>query len=165
MKKKFGRTSKEVRIYESSSSLDLSILEFTRNMERSGMKIKKTILFITMIILPILATAEWQEVPSSSDQSKFFVDWTTLKVNGEIRRIWTLRSFTKINTQSSLNSVKSVTEFDCANDKSRELQVIGYEKQMAKGESGEMTSESIGKWFFIDPQTPMFKVLKAVCKK
>jgi len=129
------------------------------------MRTSKYLLVITMVIISSLARAEWQEVATTNDQSHFFVDWSTLKVNGSVRRAWTLRSFVNISPKSQPSSITSVTEFECVNDKIREMQVTGYEKQMAKGKSGELSSDSVGKWYFPEPQAPMFQVLKAVCNK
>ena len=126
------------------------------------MKIFKLLLLVVVITAASASQTQWREV-LEKDGFRFFLDWSTLKKNGEVIRIWTLRSATLYNPKAQFNSGMSLTEFDCTKDQVRELQIHAFKKQMGKEDLGELHGDSLGLWYFPVPDSTMFKMMRVVC--
>lgn len=120
---------------------------------------------IKMLLLPLLfvtgpAWAEWKEI-SETDEAIYYIDPTTIRKEGNLRKIWVLKHHKKRSATGS-KSVLNRDEFDCTNELRRYLVISGHTELQAKGET-LMTIKEPGKWGEIPPHSTAAHIFATVC--
>jgi hypothetical protein len=97
--------------------------------------------FGVLIILLVLntgpASAEWVAIGSSDSLGGYtvYVDSDTIRRNGDLVKVWALTDYTTLQTVAdrSFLSSKVQNEFDCAEERQRELAGTWFSRKMGTG--------------------------------
>jgi hypothetical protein len=111
------------------------------------------------------AFAEWTRI-GNTDQAIEYIDYATIRRNGALGRIWTLHDL-KVRVAdfpSGTMSIRTLTEFDCAQERSRSLSNSAHSGAMATGRS-LLVVTTAGEWNYIAPGTVDDGVRKIVCAR
>jgi hypothetical protein len=124
---------------------------------------KKAILALALAAVSGGACAQWVRVSEGESGTVLYVDPSTIRKNGNLRRYWELHDLAKADKIGNL-SYRAVTEADCKEERSRGLQEDKFRGPMASGEiSGSIRSP--GEWSYVAPGTTGWKVLLFVCSR
>ena len=124
----------------------------------------KRLLLATLPWIALPALAGWDGVvKADATANAQYIDWGTLKVEGNLRRAWTLVDM-KTAFPDGTRSIRMFKEFDCIKLQSRRLQSFGHTAKMGQGDITS-SSASPGTWEFQEPKSAGERVLRAVCKR
>lgn len=130
------------------------------------MKTKSIIWFVAAFFFSFPALAKW-EVVAEGERNTVFIDKSTMRVKGAIRKIWTMESFPDAPEEvggRTYISVKSLKEYDCQDDRRRLLQSIAYSESFGEGNIVYTTpSGLIPEWRHVVPGSYQAKVAEIVC--
>jgi hypothetical protein len=83
------------------------------------------------------ASAEWMAIGSSESLGGYtvYVDPDTIRRNGDLVKVWSLTDYTTLQTVAdrSFLSSKAHIEFDCAEERQRELAMTWFSGKMGNG--------------------------------
>lgn len=120
----------------------------------------KKIMIGTLLFLLLTATvgqcAEWVLV-SNTKMGMTYIDTGTIKHDGNLARAWFKGVLSKVG-KDKITSYEAYYEFDCKEEKDRELQATAYYSD------GSVTTFSDKKWEYVLPDTVGEAEYKAVCK-
>ena len=104
--------------------------------------------------------ADWTPV-NGTENSYDYVDLATLRIEGTVRRVWTLHDLITADAEGDL-SYRSLLEYHCPEGRYRSIQTLFYAGAMG---SGRMTGRSgqPGAWRLVQPDTVGAAVMKLVC--
>lgn len=122
-------------------------------------------LITTMLALLLASSgawAEWVKVSEHKD-TVFYFDPTTIRKDGNLRRVWELQDFKQRIEVVGL-SIRSRGEYDCWKERSRTISIFAHSGPMATGETLVRSSDP-GEWKVVSPGTPGGSILKLVCSK
>ena len=121
---------------------------------------KKAIALSLMLLATSSAWADWEMI-SETHKANVYIDPTTIRKDGNFRKVWVLMDFKKRN-ELGRKSYRTRDEFDCNSERQRTLSFSAHSGPMAAGEVLETKS---GPWEWRDaaPDTPRETVLKIVC--
>ncbi len=92
-----------------------------------------------------------------------YVDPSTIRKNGNLRRYWVLHNYAKADKDGDL-SVRGVVKTDCKEERRRDLQEDWFRGPMASGQrSGGSNRPS--EWEYVAPGTSGESVMKFVCSQ
>lgn len=116
-----------------------------------------------LVTLPALAgwTAIHQEQTSAGSVTTY-IDWDTLRVKGNSRRVWTLVD-RQLSTSGEPLSLRSLREFDCQEERIRTWQSESFVTRMASGRPTSSSNGEPSNWTFIAPNTVGDGLLRAAC--
>ncbi len=133
----------------------------------------KAILILLMVISSKSITAyesNWFEVGKSRGESQgdyfvitSYVDLSTIRIEGNRRKIWTL-----LNTDKPIGRIrssKSLIEFDCKEEKARTIYSVAYYGNMGSGESKVMPSSKEEEFIPILPRSLNSKEFQITCNE
>jgi hypothetical protein len=116
-----------------------------------------------------LSWAEWIFLLSSTSDAKFYYENTSLRRNGPIVKMWTLRSGIKNAVDNKIYlSSKDLYGFDCEKEVLKHLSGAAYSGEMGAGEmifSYTPDENLIKQWDPIIPGTVMETLWKIACDK
>lgn len=123
-----------------------------------------TLAFLIGLLVAAPAWAGWTLV-SSADGTSHFIDPTTLRKDGALRRVWELTS-TEHASKGGAASHRMLIEYDCAAQRYRLLMLTAYTEPMATGQVFGSTSHapSAAPWHDAKPGTVSSDVLQQVCR-
>jgi hypothetical protein len=118
-------------------------------------------LFIVFVML--LAGSAWAEwvMYGEHDTATFYYDPATIRKDGNMRRVWDLTNLSNRN-KNGVMSYRSQNEYDCKQERLRNLALSTHSKLMAGGEV-LVTGGGENNWTAIPPGTILEKLLKIVC--
>ena len=125
----------------------------------------KVILVILLAVMSGSAMAEWILISPATDGSGVYADPTTIRKSGSVVKMWELYDLStahEINSKKKLMSTKVQSEWDCKEERKRNLYLTGYAESMGKGElliSGNSDKE----WIPIIPGSMDALVWKYAC--
>jgi hypothetical protein len=124
---------------------------------------KKLFLTIALFLcLPVMA--DWKYITTESEsESDFFLDFETLRKDGNVRRIWQLVNV-KPGHKSGWGSIRSRVEFDCKNETSQGFSTMAFSEKFTGGKILFQSNTPLTK-ADIAPNTVASILLKEVCKK
>ncbi len=113
--------------------------------------------------------AEWQRVGNAGDYVTY-VDKLTIRINGKIRKMWTLNDFSSLQTISTgkkYKSEKALNVFDCNSESYDLISIIHYSDSMGNGNviSNTTYQEKDRIWDPVPPGTMVEELLKIACAK
>jgi hypothetical protein len=127
---------------------------------------KYLLVFLMLVNFP--ARANWEWVTENENGVDFFVDFRTLRKDGNRVKFWRVMNYPKPVSAKGQNisSFRSRYEVDCKEETSRVLTVTAFSQKDARGTDlgTETYSEFDTKWEHIVPNSSMFTVLNRVCK-
>lgn len=117
---------------------------------------------LMMLIMGVAqpAWAEWTKVATVED-AVVYIDAATIRKDGNLRRVWELQDMKQRNTNGMMSS-RALSEYDCAEEKRRNLAISAHTGPMASGEtigSFNITTE----WVYIAPHSIDSTIFKIVC--
>lgn len=117
---------------------------------------------ILLTVASFSVCAEWVKV-KDADIANLYFDPTSVKRNGDLRRVWELTDVKATNV-FGMKSSRSLSEYDCKTDRTRTLAIATFTGQMAAGNLIER-SDVAGDWQYIAPGAVSDIILKRVCLK
>ena len=109
------------------------------------------------------AWAGWTVVTKDTDNTSFFVDLDTLRIDGSLRKVWQKIELSAPN-KSGWASARMRNEYDCKNETRRILSFASFSQKNLRGERlFEHTTPTSAS--DIAPQSIDWGVLKLVCSK
>lgn len=124
---------------------------------------KKLLLTLAMLVT-CSAWADWVQV-TASDVNRYYIDPTTIRKMGWLRRIWTLQDW-EGSKESSHSSMRSRMEFDCEEKRSRPIVQNLHAGLWATGRivvTEDYEAKGTVLWSYIEPNTVGQAMLDAVC--
>ena len=116
-------------------------------------------LTVLLVFATTSAWADWIDY-EETDDADFYLDPTTIRKNGEFRRVWTLQ-----NSRSSKKRERSslhLQEYDCGGERVRLLSLSTHSGLMGAGKVLFSHTE-VGEWDYVAPRTVGAAALKLVC--
>ena len=124
----------------------------------------KTLLLALALLATGSAWGDWVLV-TTTDINRLYLDPTTIRKMGGLRRVWTLQDWEN-SKESSHNSMRSRMEFDCEEKRSRPIVHNLHTGLWATGRI-VMTEDYEAKgtvlWSYIEPKSIGQAMLDAVC--
>ena len=125
-------------------------------------------LLILLMLVSQPAWAEWVELGTAGEGERAYThywDPATVRKTADGRRIWTITSFEKPQTQSfgTFLSRKDLIEYDCVGERVRSLAGSAHSGQMGSGEY-IFGVDTPSEWSFVSPETVDAARLKATCR-
>ena len=129
----------------------------------SRQMMSRLLITLTMLLMAVPVEAQnWTEY-SESDSAVNYIDLTTLRINGEMRRVWELQDLKTRHPDGEM-SRRYLTETDCKEERYRILGNSEHPQPMAGG-APLFSSQKPGEWRYIAPGTVTAIVLRLVCAK
>lgn len=129
------------------------------------MNLKNCLIGLMLMAVSAGAMAEWTWLSTDTSDNKYYVDLSTIRKSGSTVKMWVVSDYKK---EKSLYGGKSYlsqmnrTEFDCNEEKSREVSFYFYSGNMQNGDtvlSADLTRE----WSSIPPGSIAATLLKVAC--
>jgi hypothetical protein len=121
----------------------------------------KKYLLSLLVLAGVHAHADWQAFAKAED-GDWYVDAQTIK-NGARPRIWTLFDHHKPVGDFGVLSSKALHEFDCEQQRMREINILVYNDHMARGSMLRNTSPST-QMMHPPPGSVFEQLMKLACK-
>jgi len=97
---------------------------------------KELLLFIMLIVVSSSSMAEWALVLTSKEATQY-ADRSTIRVSGNIAKMWMLTNISKnienIRAGEKGFAMKTLSEYDCKEEKSRLVHAAFYGEYMGTG--------------------------------
>ena len=125
----------------------------------------KKLLFFFLFTISSLANAQWTPI-TDIDDTKFFIDLTSIQQIGQYKRGWLKTEFTsnsEMTLKHKIRSSRTLAEFDCREKKVRNLSLTTFTQPNLSGNSTSINK--VTDWSFIAPNTNAELLLEVVCKK
>ena len=123
---------------------------------------RKAILTMLLSFVSVSAWADWEKV-TETDSIVQYIDPTTIRKNGSLRRVWTLTDM-KVRDPVGALSLRGLAEFDCKEERMKTLSLSSHSGPMATGQTLS-DFEPEGKGSYIAPRTVDEAVLRRVCSR
>lgn len=124
---------------------------------------KKAIITCLIALCSLPAVAEWVLV-SETDTSAYYFDPTTIRVDGNLRKVWTIRNLNQRDKDGEM-STQSRREFDCKDERNRVLSLSTHSEPMANGKLILNLGADPNGWQETPPGGIGALILKMVCAK
>lgn len=127
------------------------------------MLMKRYIFIIFLLLVSNNALAQWTYIEHEDERDMFYVDFDTMKTEGNVVTIWEYVDYPKAKKNETA-SISAKVQYDCKNEMSRQLFIATYKQNKLKGtpyNRGKYKSE----WEEVAPYTVGGKVLRMVCAK
>ena len=131
-----------------------------------GQQMRNIIATLSLAALTGNAVAGWI-VASDTDGHTRYVDVNTIRRSANTVKMWTLLDYKQpeldSNGKSYLSSVR-ISEYDCAERRTRVLQASRYQGKMRGGDMVSSTNHTFS-WDYVEPGTVGETILEIACKK
>ncbi len=127
----------------------------------------KRLLLLTLLLLsssPVYA--EWVLKGIADYGFAVYVNPDTIRRKGDLVKMWHLFDYKTVETVTGISylSNKVQSEYDCAEERSRQLAVVAFSGNMGKGAVVHTNSDE-GKWEPVAPDSVTQRLWKVVCGK
>jgi hypothetical protein len=112
---------------------------------------KRLGLGLMLALLSGTVVAAWVPVDKTIEAVSY-LDATTIRKNGEFRRVWVLLDLLVRGPDGQL-SVRALAEYDCKEERARFLYVSTHSGPMATGKIRVSGSNKSSDWHYIAPRT------------
>ena len=128
------------------------------------MNVKPYLLALVMLIVSP-AWADWTLVSETTEGTKFYTDFSTIRKEGNLRKLWEVTNFSSPRSFSSgvFLSSRTRVEYDCKEERVRNLAFTAHPLLFAEG-AILWATESPSNWQYAPPNTPAFEILQRVCR-
>ena len=124
---------------------------------------RKAILMMLLILINTSVVAEWTLVLAGKESTEY-VDLATIRVSGNIAKMWTLTNISKnieyIKPGNKAFAVKTVHEYDCKEHQSRLIFVAWYNEYMGTGGVDHSANSPNSKWSPVVPGSNSIKEIR-----
>ena len=126
---------------------------------------KQLLIALMLLVTATAASAEWTRA-GENDEFIQYVDKATIRRDGNLVKMWGLSDNMKVEVFAgqSFLSIRSLSEYDCKDEKERVLSESGFSGHMGKG-TISYNDEDIKKWFAVAPGTIAETLWKIACGK
>lgn len=126
---------------------------------------RKIVFLIFLVFVVTAVRAEWVKVGAGAKQGEtHYFDPTSTQKNDHFRKVWVLASYDQ-KQSGGYQSVKSLYEFDCQEEKARSHTMLLYpDSQAATSVIGAQHDRSKD-WFSYATGSFLAHIAKAVCEK
>ena len=127
---------------------------------------KRLLLGLTLLMTATAASAEWTRV-DSKDEFISYVDRATIRRNGNFVKMWDLTDYKTVQKSAagkSYLSDKGQQEYDCKEEKMRQLALQMFDGKMGQGKAVYSDNDTV-KWVPIAPGSIGEVLWKAACGK
>ena len=127
---------------------------------------KQLLMGLLLLVTAGTASAEWTAV-GDSDEFIQYVDRATIRRNGNLVKMWDLADYKTVQTVAgdSYLSAKSQWEYDCKEEKMRQLASTWFDGQMGNGKVVVSNGDVRGEWRPIAPGSSGEALWKIACGK
>ena len=100
---------------------------------------KKLLITLLLTSSSALQAQQWTQVATDEQGTVYSFDWSTLRKEGNLTRIWALENLsekkpsTLLSDSSSVFSIRYRVEFDCKNEWQKILSFSSFSEKQAKG--------------------------------
>ena len=115
-----------------------------------------------MILIAQPAQARWVLAETSSDHTEHYIDFMSIRVDGNYRKFWKLINFPKIENSTGQESIRVRMEIDCKEERQRILTSTRFSKPMEAGSILNNSTE-ISEWQDIAPTSVANTFLTILC--
>ena len=122
----------------------------------------KKLFLVCLLMLAGSAWAEWV-VYTNNDEATFYFDPSTIRKDGNLRRVWELHDFRRRDKDGEM-SLRTRQEYDCKQERQRFLGGSTHSEPMAGGKPLRTAGES-NDWDGVAPGTVGERMLNLVCAK
>ena len=122
----------------------------------------RVILTLLLLLSVTPAWADWAKV-SEEDGIAFFIDPSTVRKFGNLRRVGGLQDLTQNGFDGAL-SRRTLEEYDCVEMKTRIVSFSDHSGQMGSGEILRWFKQPVA-WAYISPGTRAAAILAIVCAR
>ncbi len=123
---------------------------------------KKAILTLVLAAVSGGAWAQqWVRVSVGESGTVLYVDPSTIRKDGNLRRFWSLYDFLKPDKHGDLSS-RGVEEIDCKEERRRDLQEDWFRGPMGSGERSGGSNRPT-EWRYVAPGSTGAAIMKFVC--
>jgi hypothetical protein len=125
----------------------------------------KIVLGVMLALAGTTARAAWEDWGGTRNFDQY-IDRATIRSSGELVKMWTMLDFKAIQTTAgdSYLSEKTLSEYDCKEDRKRSLAFYWYGGQMGAG-GVVYSNENVGKWRPVVPGSVAESTWKVACGK
>ena len=120
-----------------------------------------------LLLLALAASPAWAEWVSNGTSDNggtaFYYDPATIRINGNMRRIWQGQDLRKIGKKGEL-SRRTLTEYDCKEERFRLLSVSVFSGSMFTGDTLSSNS-NVDQWDYVPPESNAAEMLEIVCAR
>jgi hypothetical protein len=114
---------------------------------------------LLLVAMPV-AAQNWVKV-DENDVFTLYIDPSTIRINGNLRRVWTLNDFKRPDPGGQV-SQRALLEYDCKEERSRVLAWSAHSESMLGGKILYSKDEP-GQWRYVAPGSVADVTLKIVC--
>jgi hypothetical protein len=122
----------------------------------------KRLITIFLLLMPLMAEAEWVSITKSESMDEFFVDYSTAKRNGNFVDVWILTNYAK-KTRHDLLSATVYHKLNCSNISAQTISTNFYFGPMATSFDTSYTPPK-PEWSFYPPGSTLHFLISTVCK-
>ena len=130
---------------------------------------KKLLLILSLVLFSTPSFGEWSIASVSSDKTVFYVDFSTIRKQGNYTYFWNVADYVEKQLDAgrgvSIFSSRSYTKANCEHFSYYHLQTDYYTSPMAEGNSylsGKNTEKDLT---YAPPGSSFYGVLEEVCKR
>lgn len=116
-----------------------------------------------------LLAQQWTPIATSVDGTVSNLDLSTLRKEGDNRRVWVLENFSEkkpsmfLSDSSGVFSMRYRMEYDCKNERQKTLSYTFFTEKEAKG-TVSSKSDLPTNWVDVAPGTAGWKLMETACK-
>jgi hypothetical protein len=119
-----------------------------------------------MVLCSANSYAEWKLVTSNFETGmNVYVEDTSLRVSGDIAKVWTMYTFKTPQEKPQFRSLKTHSNYNCAEDEVKLTSELAYINDDGKGQSVHSRDFPDARWKPIVPNSNDALVKKWVCAK
>lgn len=122
----------------------------------------RIILCFLLALVAAPAWAEWVRL-AGSDTAILYIDPDSIRKDGNFRKVWEIADL-KQRHKDGVMSLRTRSEYDCKEERSRFLAISHHSEPMAGGETLS-SGDGVGPWTAIPPDSLAETSLKRVCAK
>ena len=123
----------------------------------------RTAIAVLLMLLAMPAMAqEWSRYSISDEGDVHYLDFTTIRVNGHLRRVWTLANYPTPAGRSRALSSRTLEEVDCREGRLRTLSMAAFSEPMGRGRVLASIDTPYA-WEFAAPGSITEALLKLAC--
>jgi len=126
-------------------------------------KVMKKLFIVGLMMLAGSAWAEWTQTTKNRDGDDIYLDYSTIKKDGDNRKVWALLNLKK--TKGKIKSELMLEEYDCKNEQAQFLYISTHSAPMGKGKLIDVHEYKEPDWGQIPPNSPFKDILDIVCSK
>jgi hypothetical protein len=122
-------------------------------------------LLALLLLFASPAWADWTLVTDNDNGTKFYIDYSTIRKDGNLRKVWEVTDFKNPETFNGLVylSVRARAEYDCKEERKRTLTTTAHSGLRTQG-SIVWRDELPSNWNDAPPRSAMLEMLQRVCR-